>query len=202
MSRNVRPTLDYLAQIGAPAIIIEVFPRNESDETWFSKIHCRRIPSNGETAGHPWLILLAWKNTIFCYYCQVFGSGYPLSQHSIPLHSAGTTLVPGQEYGWLSDQGWMTFWSGRCLAGEEVLMRVVILWFIGFNGAVHWSLCWKGLGVTLTDLAFMTSPISIITPCIPSNFYTPLSGTLQKCFKLGPALANAGNAWPPYLHRA
>jgi len=109
MSRNVRPTLDYLAQIGAPAIIIEVFPRNESDETWFSKIHCRRIPSNGETAGHPWLILLAWKNTIFCYYCQVFGSGYPLSQHSIPLHSAGTTLVPGQEYGWLSDQGWMTF---------------------------------------------------------------------------------------------
>jgi len=24
-------TLDYLAQIGPPAIIIEVFPRNESD---------------------------------------------------------------------------------------------------------------------------------------------------------------------------
>jgi len=25
------------------------------------------------------------------------------------------------------------------------------------------------------------------------NFYTPMSGAQQKCFKLGPALANAGH---------
>jgi len=119
----------------------------------------KRIPSNGEAAGHPWLIFLAWKNRIFCYYCKVFGSGYPLSQHSIPLLSAGTTLVP-------------PFWSGMCPAREEVLIRVVFLWFTGFNGAVHWSLCWRGLGVTLAGLAFVASPISIITPCIPSKVYT------------------------------
>jgi len=33
-------------------------------------------------------------------------------------------------------------------------MRVVILWFIRFNGAVHWRLCWSSLGVTL-----WTSPL-------------------------------------------
>jgi len=36
MSRNVGTTLDYLAQIGPPAITTEVFPRNESDRTRFS----------------------------------------------------------------------------------------------------------------------------------------------------------------------
>jgi len=52
-------TLDYLAQIGPPAIAIDVFPRNESDRTRFSKFHGKRITPNGEVAGHPWLILLA-----------------------------------------------------------------------------------------------------------------------------------------------
>jgi len=42
-------------------------------------------------------------------------------------------------------------------------MRIVILWFISFYGAVH-SLYWRGLGVTLSGLAFLTSPISIIMP--------------------------------------
>jgi len=51
MSGILGTTLDYLAQIGPPAIIIEVFPRNESDGTRFSKFHCKRIPSNGEVAG-------------------------------------------------------------------------------------------------------------------------------------------------------
>jgi len=39
----------------------------------------------------------------------------------------------------------------------EVLMRVVILWFIGFYGAVHWisDICWKGLGVTLSGRTFL-----------------------------------------------
>ena len=40
-------TLDYLAHLGPPAIIIEVFPRNETDETQFSKFHFKRIPSDG-----------------------------------------------------------------------------------------------------------------------------------------------------------
>jgi len=51
-------------------------------------------------------------------------------------------------------------------------MRVVILWFIGFNGVIHWSLCWRGLGVTLSGLAFVTSLISVITPCTPSKIFT------------------------------
>jgi len=101
----LRTTLDCLAQIGPPAVIIEVFPRNKSDRTPFSKFHCKRIPSNGEAAGHPHLIFLAWKNIIFCYYCRVFGSGYALTQHSIPLCRYYTRAfllireVPGQEGG-------------------------------------------------------------------------------------------------------
>ena len=51
-------------------------------------------------------------------------------------------------------------------------MRVEILWFIGFNGGVHWSLCWRGLGVTLTGLVFVTSPITMMTPCTPSKIST------------------------------
>jgi len=40
--------LDYLARIELPANIIEVFPRNESNGTWFSKFHGKRIPPNVE----------------------------------------------------------------------------------------------------------------------------------------------------------
>jgi len=87
---------------------------------WLSKFHCKRLPPNGEAVGHPWLLFLAWKNIFFCYYCKPFSSGYSLAQ----LVSAGTTLVP-------------PFWSGRYLAREEVLLRVAILWFIVFNGAVY-----------------------------------------------------------------
>ena len=125
-------TLDHLAQIGPLAISIEVFPRNEGDSTRFSTFHCKRLPPNGEAVGHPWLLFLAWKNKFFCCYCKLFSSGHPLAQHSIPLIFAGTILVP-------------PFWSGRYLASKEIFMRVPILWSIGFNGAVHWSLCWRGL---------------------------------------------------------
>ena len=58
-------TLDYLGQIGPPAITIQVFPRNESGMTRFFKFHCKRLPQNGEAVGHPWLLFLAWKNIIF-----------------------------------------------------------------------------------------------------------------------------------------
>ena len=135
MSQNVGTTLDYLTQIEPPAITIVVFTRNGSDRTRFSKFHCQRLPRNGEAVGHLWLFP-GLENINFCYYCKLFSSGYPLAQHSIPLVSAGTTLVP-------------PFRSGRYLAREEVLMRVVILWFMGFNSAVPRSLCWRGLGITL-----------------------------------------------------
>jgi len=115
--------LEYLAQIRPPAITTDVFPTNESDRALLSKFHCKRLPPNGEAVGHPWLLFLTWKNIIFCYYCKLFSSGYPLAQHSLPLVSAGTTLVP-------------PFWSGRYLAREEVLLRVAILWFIVY-GAVY-----------------------------------------------------------------
>ena len=85
----------------------------------------------------------------------------------------GTILVP-------------PFWWGRYLAREEVLMRVVIRWFIGFYGAVHWILCWRGLGVTLSDLAFVTSPISIITRwCTPSKISTHHWVGPEKVFQIG-----------------
>ena len=70
--------LVYLVQIGRLAIIIEVFRRTESDVTRFSKFHCKRIPSNIEVVGHPWLIFLAWKHEIFCYYCKLLSSGCAL----------------------------------------------------------------------------------------------------------------------------
>jgi len=54
-------TLDYLYQVVSPAITIEVFPRNESDKTRFSKFHCTRFPPNGEAVGYSWLSFLAWK---------------------------------------------------------------------------------------------------------------------------------------------
>jgi len=36
-------TPNYVDQIGPLVIIIDVFPRNESDGTQFAKFHCKRI---------------------------------------------------------------------------------------------------------------------------------------------------------------
>ena len=52
-------TLEYLTQIGPPAITADVFPRNESDRTRFPKFLCKRLPPSGEAVGHPWLLFLA-----------------------------------------------------------------------------------------------------------------------------------------------
>jgi len=68
-------TLDYLAQIGQPAITIEVFETRVIGHGYLS---CKRLPSNGEAVGHSWLLFLARKNIIFCYYCKLFRSGYAL----------------------------------------------------------------------------------------------------------------------------
>ena len=41
------------SRIGPPEIILEVFPRNESNGTRpFSKFHCKRVPQNIEAVGH------------------------------------------------------------------------------------------------------------------------------------------------------
>jgi len=109
---------------------------------WFSDFRGKRIPPNVDAVGYPWLKL---------------ASGYALTQHSMPLLSADTTLVPH-------------FWSGSYLTGEDVLMKVVIIWLIRFYGAVHCILCCRGLNITLSGFAFVTSPISMIMPwCIPSK---------------------------------
>jgi len=68
-------TLDYLDQIGPPAITIEVF---ETRVTGNGYLSCKRLPPNGEAIGHPWLLFLARKNIIFCHYCKLFSSGYAL----------------------------------------------------------------------------------------------------------------------------
>jgi len=188
MSRNAGgTTLGQVAQIGPPAITIErSFPQKREWLDTVFKVSLQRLPPNGEAVGHPWLLSLARKN-ILCYYGKFFSFGYALAQYQIPLVSAGrpTTLAP-------------PFWSRRYLAIEEVLMRVAILWFIGFNGTVHWSLCWRGLGVTLSSFTFVTSLTSTIMPWFTlKNFCTSLSGAPQKCFKSGPALANAGPAANP-----
>jgi len=52
---NLSPYIrDYLTKIGPPAIIIEVYSRNENDGTQFSNFHCKRIGlllNNGEVVG-------------------------------------------------------------------------------------------------------------------------------------------------------
>jgi len=105
--------LDYLAQIGPPAIIL-VFARNESDGTRFLKFRCKRITPNGEVVGHPWLIFLDWKHGIFCYWCKLLSSGYALGQHSIFLPSAGVTLAP-------------PFWSGKQNSRQKVVNKGALL---------------------------------------------------------------------------
>jgi len=64
-----------------------------------------RIPSNGETLRHPWLLFLAWKTIIFCYCCKLFSFRYTLShstQHFslLVLHS----YLPSDQGGSLSAQ--------------------------------------------------------------------------------------------------
>jgi len=128
--------------------------------TRFSWFHCKRIPSNGEAVGHPWLPFLAWRNRIFCCYCNLFSSEYPLPQHSIPLLSAGTTLSHAS----------LLIRKVLCQRGG---INEVCNYLICWVGAVHWRLRWRGLGVTLFGLTFLISPISIITPwCTLSRIST------------------------------
>jgi len=89
--RMLGTTLDYFAKLGPPAITIEVFLRKESDGTRFSKFTTKWWKVTSSMAVIP---SLEKYNILLGYYCKLFSSGYPLAQHSIPLLSTGTTLVP------------------------------------------------------------------------------------------------------------
>jgi len=95
--------LVYSAQIGRLAITIEVFHRNESDGTRFSKFQRKRIPPDVEVVGHPWLLFLAWKHEIFCYYCKLLSSGCALkhiTQYLSSLKVLHLYLPSGQRGTW------------------------------------------------------------------------------------------------------
>jgi len=57
-------TLDYLAQIGPPAITIEVFPRNESDRTGLSSV---AYAENFHEGG-----FIQWHRVVICICCALF----------------------------------------------------------------------------------------------------------------------------------
>ena len=144
-------TLDYLAQIGPPAITIEILPRNESDRARFSKFNCKRLQPYSEAVGHLWLLLLAWKNIIFCYYCKPFQLWI----------STSTTLNTSPLY--------------RYYTRTSLLIREVPDQRGGINEGCN-SLIYGVLTALSTEvsakrscrrpsgLAFVTSLISIITP--------------------------------------
>jgi len=128
------------------------------------------------------MTIIPGLENIFFYYCKLFGSAYALSQHSISLLSAGTTLVnsllirvvPGQRGGINESCKSLLYWVyGRCPL-KSVLER-------------SWRHYYGPRLCNITDFYhYVMHPLK--------NFYTPLSGPPQKCFKSGPALANAGPA--------
>ena len=62
-------TLDYLDQIGPPAITIEVFETRVIGNGYLS---CKRLSSNGEAVGNPWLLFLARKKYDIVLLLQTF----------------------------------------------------------------------------------------------------------------------------------
>jgi len=66
-----------LAQRGLPAIATEVFPRNNSDWTQFSKFHHKRALTNNEAIGNP---RLGMEKRIF--YCCTIANILALNVHS------------------------------------------------------------------------------------------------------------------------
>ena len=67
-----RSRIDYLLQKGPPEITLENFPKNK-DGRHFSKVHCKRKLSNGESILRPWLIYSVSADKIYCFYCRLLG---------------------------------------------------------------------------------------------------------------------------------
>lgn len=59
--------IDYLLQKGPPEITLENFPKNK-DVRHFSKVHCKRKLSNGESILRSWLIYSVSADNIYCFY--------------------------------------------------------------------------------------------------------------------------------------
>ena len=68
ISSSVR---NYFVKKGPPKITTEDFPKNEKGLR-FSKYHCKRKLSNGETVDRPWEKYSLSSDKIFCYYCKLF----------------------------------------------------------------------------------------------------------------------------------
>ena len=64
--------IDYLLQKGPPPITLDSFPKNKNGRH-FSKVHCKRKISNGETILRPWLIYSVSADKIYCFYCRLMG---------------------------------------------------------------------------------------------------------------------------------
>jgi len=62
-------------------------------------------------------------------------------------------------------------------------MRVVIIWFIEFNGVVNWSLCWRGLASTFRASLCNITDLYHYAMLPLKTFYTQLSWAPEKCFK-------------------
>ena len=67
-----RSCIDYLLQKGPPEITLDNFPKNK-DGRHFSKVHCKRKLSNGESILRPWLIYSGSADKIYCFYCRILG---------------------------------------------------------------------------------------------------------------------------------
>ena len=67
-----RSCIDYLLQKGPPEITLDNFPKNK-DGKHFSKVHCKRKLSNGESMLRPWLIYSVSADKIYCFYCRLLG---------------------------------------------------------------------------------------------------------------------------------
>ena len=200
-------TLDYLAQTGPPAYSwppkIKPFALLQSFRLWISNITtlntsplCRYYTRAGlSPAGGPVvpcpvppisrLAPVCYIHPIL-YFLNVAPPGFwpLLLVLSPPLLNPGDglALVP-------------PFWSGTCLAREEVLIE-------GCNSLIYWvqqpcplkpllERSWRhSYGPRLCNITdfyhYAIHPLK--------NFYTPLSGAPQKCFKSDPAFANASPA--------
>jgi len=76
---------NYVAQIGPPAIMIEVFPRNECDGTQFSMFHCKRIQKTPSKVNHGYY---SWPGKIESFVTTANFSALDIHYHNTPYLSA------------------------------------------------------------------------------------------------------------------
>ena len=67
-----RSCIYYLLQKGPPEITLDNFPKNKYG-SHFSKVHCKRMLSNGECILRAWLIYHVSADNIYCFCCRLLG---------------------------------------------------------------------------------------------------------------------------------